>query len=109
MWLNWALILFRYDYHLEHLFVQLPTEMHESAATTISDAFTTSVKDLVSHAPTLSRLIKVRTNGDVPYADGGGLYVPDLSIRVIRENVFQVEVAFSQSYTAVRSKIANIR
>jgi hypothetical protein len=82
--------------------------MHESAATTISEAFTASVKDLVSHAPSLSRCIKVRTNGDVPYAGGGGLYVPDLSIRVLRENVFHVEVAFSQSYADVRSKIANI-
>ena len=58
--------------------------------------------------PDIRDYLFVRSNQDTPYADGRGFYVPDLLIRANRRNMFQVEVAFTQTYSNVCSKIARV-
>jgi len=82
--------------------------LHESAINVIHDAFVISINGLTPNVPDIRDYLFVRSNQDTPYADGRGFYVPDLLIRANRRNMFQVEVAFTQTYSNVCSKIARV-
>ena len=80
--------------------------MHEATISMICADFHVANWELVSRVPMLSHCIKVKTAELVPYAAERGFYVPDVSIRSARKHAFLVEVAHTQSYSAVRDKIA---
>jgi hypothetical protein len=82
--------------------------MHESVVTATYNSFHNSVRQLSIHVPSALDHLSLSTGRDIPYASGGGSFGADCSIHANRLPVFHVEVAFTQSFMDVRSKIANI-
>jgi hypothetical protein len=82
--------------------------MHESAITAFSKTFFNAIDRLVVNTPTIWDNLDTSTGREISYADGEGWHIPDLSIRANRNDVFRIEVAFSQSLPDVRRKIVDM-
>jgi hypothetical protein len=82
--------------------------MHESAVTALSKTFFYAIDRLVVNTPMIWDHLDTSTGREIAYVDGEGWHVPDLSIRANRNDVFRVEVAFSQSLSNVHRKIADM-
>jgi len=81
--------------------------MHEAAVSAVQIPLIVAINKLSSIAPMILHQMTLRSNQDIAYPNRKGSYIPDLALRVNRENVFQLEVAFAQSFEDVRSTMAN--
>jgi len=80
--------------------------MHEAAVSAIHAPFVVAMHNLSLTAPAIMNSLTLRSNQDIKLPTGQGFYIPDLAFRAKRNNMFQLEVAFTQSFEEIRLKIA---